>query len=104
MRAGALPWGRRCSNAPKGYGRQSGGGKSNAAITLHARPILGIVDTRIKPQAEREAGVERRAQQRRTYRRNQAFGLLMLAAAIVIFWLVRAPRGWAFPAGWWRLW
>jgi len=63
-----------------------------------------MVDTRIKPNAEREAAQARREQQRRIFRRNQTFGMILLIAAIVIFWLVRTPRGWAFPAGWWRLW
>lgn len=61
-----------------------------------------MVDQRIKPHMQQEVAEARRAEQRRVYVRNQVFGLLMLAAAIVIFWLVRAPRGWAFPAGWWH--
>ena len=61
-----------------------------------------MVDQRIKPHAQQQAGAARRDQQSRAFRRNQVFGLLTLAAAIVLFWLVRAPHGWAFPAGWWH--
>lgn len=63
-----------------------------------------MVEQRIKPYAEKELGAVHREGQTREFRRNQVIGLLILAAAIVVFWLIRAPRGWAFPAGWWRLW
>ena len=61
-----------------------------------------MVDQRIKPHAQQQVGVARRDQQARVFRRNQVFGLLILAAAIILFWLLRAPRGWAFPVGWWH--
>lgn len=61
-----------------------------------------MVEQRIKPYAEKELGTAHRERQTREFRRNQVLGLLILAAAIVVFWLIRAPRGWAFPAGWWR--
>ena len=51
------------------------------------------------PQAEED---ERRSRQIRIYRRNQVFGLLMAAGAIVAWWLVHTHPGWVFPRGWWR--
>ena len=63
-----------------------------------------MVEMRVKSHAEQEAGHARREQQRRAYRRNQAFGMILLAVAIVAWWLVHTNRGWVFPAGWWRLW
>lgn len=61
-------------------------------------------DRRIKPYAQQEAEAGRRAEQRRVFRRNQVFGLLMVAAAIFLVWLIRAKPGWVLPAGWWRPW
>ena len=54
-------------------------------------------------QAERERA-ERRAEQRRLFGRNQAIGLLLVAAAVLAWGMLRAPAGWLFPPGWWRLW
>lgn len=62
-----------------------------------------MVETRIKPYREQVAAEERRAAQRRTFTRNQAFGLLMLAAAILVWWLFHTNLHWIFPPGWWRL-
>lgn len=61
-----------------------------------------MVERRIKPYAQRVAEDERRAEQRRLYRRNQVFGLLMVAAAIVAWWLFHTNPRWIFPPGWWR--
>jgi hypothetical protein len=61
-----------------------------------------VVQTRIKPYAQHEAERERRETQRRLYRRNQVFGLLMVAAAICAWWLFHTNSRWIFPAGWWR--
>jgi hypothetical protein len=61
-----------------------------------------VVETRIKPHLQQAEQVARRARQRRAYRRNQVFGLVILAAAICIWWLFRANPGWIFPTGWWR--
>ena len=36
--------------------------------------------------------------------RNQRFGLLLVAVAVLLWRLTQVPRGWWFPAGWWRLW
>ena len=44
----------------------------------------------------------RRWEQLRVYRRNQLFGLLLVAAAILLFWLLRTKPEWIFPTGWWR--
>ena len=62
-----------------------------------------MVETRIKSHAEEAAAEERRVAQRRVFRRNQVFGLLMVAAAIVAWRLWHTNPRWIFPAGWWRL-
>ena len=61
-----------------------------------------MTETRIKSYAEETVAEERRAGQRRAAVRNQVFGLLMLAAAIVVWWLAHTNPRWIFPAGWWR--
>jgi hypothetical protein len=61
-----------------------------------------MVDRRIKPYFEEQGELARRAQQVRAFRRNQAIGVMLVAAMILIFWLCRAPAGWIFPTGWWR--
>ncbi len=61
-----------------------------------------MVETRIKSNAEQAAAEQRRALQRRAFRRNQVAGLLILATAIVAWWLAHTNPGWIFPAGWWR--
>ena len=63
----------------------------------------GVVQTRIKPHAEQEAERARRAQQKLLYRRNQIFGLLIVAGLICLWWLLHTNPKWIFPAGWWRL-
>jgi hypothetical protein len=62
-----------------------------------------MVETRIKPYAEQQAERERRAEQLRLTRRNQALGLLLVAAAILAWWLFHTNPAWIFPQGWWRL-
>ncbi len=62
-----------------------------------------MVDRRIKPYFEEQAELARRAEQARVFRRNQLFGLLMVAAAILIWALVHTNPRWIFPPGWWRL-
>jgi hypothetical protein len=62
-----------------------------------------MVERRIKPNQDPVDEDPRRAAQRRLYRRNQVFGLLMVAALIVAWWLVHTNPGWIFPRGWWRL-
>ncbi len=61
-----------------------------------------MVQTRIKPYFQQVAEKARRAVQLRAYRRNQVFGLLMVAAAILLLWLRRTDPRWIFPQGWWR--
>ena len=45
---------------------------------------------------------ERRQLQGRAFRRNQTFGLLIIAAAILAWWLFHTNPKWIFPSGWWR--
>lgn len=61
-----------------------------------------MVENRIKPYRQQAGEEARRAEQRRIYRRNQVFGLLIVAAMIVAWWLVHTNPGWIFPRGWWR--
>jgi hypothetical protein len=61
-----------------------------------------LVETRIKPYLEEKAEQERRAAQTHIYRRNQAFGLFIVAATIIAWWLFHTNPGWIFPPGWWR--
>jgi len=62
-----------------------------------------MVDRRIKPYLQEQAEQQTRAAQTRVYRRNQAIGLVMVAVAILVFWLFRTNPKWIFPTGWWRL-
>jgi hypothetical protein len=61
-----------------------------------------MVETRIKPYDQQQAEEARRAEQRRLYRRNQVFGMLLVAAAILIWSLIHTNPKWIFPPGWWR--
>ncbi len=61
-----------------------------------------MVQTRIKPYLQEVAEKAARTVQLRRYRRNQVFGLVLVAAAILLFWLLRANPTWIFPPGWWR--
>lgn len=61
-----------------------------------------MVDRRIKPFFEQQAELVSREAQTRVYRRNQVIGLVLIAAAILLFWLFRANPRWIFPPGWWR--
>ena len=54
-------------------------------------------------QAELEAD-EQRAKQGNLFRRNQMLGLLLVAAAVLAWGMLRAPKGWLFPPGWWKFW
>ncbi len=61
-----------------------------------------MVETRIKPHKQQVAEEARRTEQRRVYRRNQVFGLVLVAAAILLWTLLHTNPKWIFPAGWWR--
>ena len=61
-----------------------------------------MVQVRIKPHTEQVAEAARRTEERRIFRRNQVFGLLIVAAAVVAWTLLHTNPAWIFPAGWWR--
>ena len=61
-----------------------------------------MVETRIKPYREQVAEDARRSEQTRRYRRNQVFGVLLVAAAVLIWTLFQTNPHWIFPPGWWR--
>lgn len=61
-----------------------------------------MVDVRIKPHNQQVDEAARRAHQHRVFGRNQVFGLLIAAAAVVLWTLLHTKKEWIFPAGWWR--
>ena len=61
-----------------------------------------MVERRIKPHLRQAANDEQRKEQSRLYRRNQVFGLLIVAAVILAWWLFHTNPAWIFPPGWWR--
>jgi len=61
-----------------------------------------MVESRIKPFPQAQAEQAQRAHQTRIFRRNQLFGLLLIAAAILAYWLLHTNPRWIFPPGWWR--
>jgi hypothetical protein len=61
-----------------------------------------MVEFRIKPHLQAVAEEARREEQRRIFRRNQAFGLVLIASAILLWWLFHTNPRWIFPQGWWR--
>jgi len=63
-----------------------------------------MVDFRLKPFNQALTEQARREAQKHVFRRNQAIGLLVIAAAVLTYRLLHTPAGWIFPAGWWRLW
>jgi hypothetical protein len=62
-----------------------------------------VVETRIKPHKQQVEEEARRAAQRYAFRRNQVFGVLMIVAVVVTWWLFHTNPKWIFPPGWWRL-
>lgn len=60
-------------------------------------------DRRIQPYFEKKAAEEQRALQTRAFRRNQALGLVALAALVCLWWVYHTNPAWLFPRGWWRL-
>ena len=61
-----------------------------------------MVETRIKPYFEQKAEQEARDEHRRLARRNQMLGLVLIATAILVWWLFHTNPRWIFPTGWWR--
>jgi hypothetical protein len=61
-----------------------------------------MVQLRIKPYFQQMAEKARRREQLRIYRRYRDFGLVLVAAAILVLWLLRTNPKWIFPPGWWR--
>jgi len=62
-----------------------------------------MVTARIKPHQQQLEENARRVEQRRLFRRNQIFGLLIAAVLVILWTLVHTNRAWIFPTGWWRL-
>jgi hypothetical protein len=58
-----------------------------------------MAETRIEPYLDQVDVKEPRAEQTRVFRRNQVFELL-LAAAILVWWLFHTNPKWIFPPGW----
>ena len=61
-----------------------------------------MVQSRIKPHDQQMAEHARRIEQTRIFKRNQVFGLLIVAALIFLWWVIHTKPGWVLPAGWWR--
>ena len=80
----------------------SGGLQMPAPGVFTRQKSRALVDTRIKPYLEKVDAETRREAQRKRYKRNQVFGLVLVAAAILVWWLFHTNPGWIFPPGWWR--
>ena len=61
-----------------------------------------MVQTRIKPYFQEVDEKARRSEQLRIFRRNQVFGLVLVALVILLVALLRTNPKWIFPPGWWR--
>lgn len=61
-----------------------------------------MVNTRIKPHRQQTEESARRVEQRRLFRRNQIFGLLIAALLVILWTLLHTNPAWIFPKGWWR--
>jgi hypothetical protein len=61
-----------------------------------------MVQSRIKPYYQEVAERTARERQQRVYRRNEVVGVLLVAAAVLLVWLLRTNPAWIFPPGWWR--
>ncbi len=61
------------------------------------------MESRTRPHLEQKAAEQERAAQTRQFARNQALGLVLLAMAVLIWWLLHGNLRWLFPPGWWRL-
>lgn len=56
------------------------------------------------PASRRDRAVEVSEAAQKHERRRQVRGLLLLAALVLVFSLMRAGAHQVFTAGWWRLW
>lgn len=84
------------------------GPDARQALSARVRKIILteiciLVDTRTKPYLAQVDAAARREVQRKRFKRNQVFGLMLVAAAILTWWLFHTNPGWIFPSGWWRL-
>ena len=61
-----------------------------------------MAETRIKPHLQQQAEQAQRDRQQRVFRRNQVFGLILVAAAVLAWSLFHTHPNWIFPPGWWR--
>jgi hypothetical protein len=59
-------------------------------------------DRRIQPYFEQKEAEARRAEQARAFRRNQVFGLLIFAAAIMAWWYFHGNKSWLWTPNWWK--
>jgi len=57
---------------------------------------------RIKSYKQQEAEKRRRERNTSLFRRNQSFGLVIFAIAILLWRLFHTNLKWIFPQGWWR--
>ncbi|MGA2252655.1 hypothetical protein [Terracidiphilus sp.] len=57
---------------------------------------------RPQTQLDQKDAEDRRAAQLRAFRRNQVFGLLLFAAAILAWWYFHADKSWIWTPNWWR--
>jgi hypothetical protein len=62
------------------------------------------MNNKMESYAVRQERDARRDVQQTAFRRNQAIGLLLAAAAVLVYRLLHTSSGWLFPPGWWRLW
>jgi hypothetical protein len=96
--------------AKLGMDRFAGPGALKEKTPEHGSPIHwcevagegSLTQTRIKSYREQLAEKERREEQARLFRRNQAIGLVVIALAILLWWLFHTNPAWIFPTGWWR--
>lgn len=66
------------------------------------RERSSMVQRHIKPYNQQVAENTRRERQTRAFRRNQTFGLVLVAMAILLWGLFHTNPQWIFPQGWWR--
>lgn len=72
-------------------------------LYLQARKGTAAMERHIRPYLEQRTAEEHRAAQRRRFARNQVLGLVLLAACVLVWWLMHSNPRWIFPPGWWRL-